>query len=66
MVARRGRFWMLGTHNSCHVASLFAVFVPYWRYTHATLEQQLGAGLRHIELDIWFDRGAGHCTNRYA
>ena len=25
------RFWMLGTHNSCHVASLFTVFVPYWR-----------------------------------
>eukprot|EP00665_Eupelagonemidae_sp_cell47_P000191 gene191-7906_t len=56
---------VLGSHNSCHVASLFAAFVPYWRYTHAPLRAQLEMGLRHIELDLWFLRRRGEWVVRH-
>ncbi len=49
-------FLVVGTHNSCHQASLFTVFIPYWRYTHPSFLVQLEAGLRHIEIDVWFNR----------
>eukprot|EP00299_Pterocystis_sp_00344_P013417 c6571_g1_i2.p1 GENE.c6571_g1_i2~~c6571_g1_i2.p1 ORF type:complete len:431 (+),score=29.72 c6571_g1_i2:70-1362(+) len=50
-------YQIVGTHNSCHRASLFAaLFVPYWRYTHRGIVEQLNAGIRHIEFDIWFNK----------
>eukprot|EP01065_Artemidia_motanka_P048832 TRINITY_DN7977_c0_g1_i1.p1 TRINITY_DN7977_c0_g1~~TRINITY_DN7977_c0_g1_i1.p1 ORF type:complete len:410 (+),score=115.81 TRINITY_DN7977_c0_g1_i1:57-1232(+) len=53
------RFRIVGSHNSCHVASMFSAFIPYWRYTHAPLLTLLGMGLRHLELDLWFSRRTG-------
>jgi hypothetical protein len=49
-------FAVIGTHNSIHVAALFSVFIPFWQYSHTPLVAQLEMGLRHIELDIWYNR----------
>jgi len=49
-------FQIIGTHNSVHVAGLFSIFIPYWRYTHTSLANQLNIGVRHIELDLWFNK----------
>ncbi len=46
-----------GSHNSYHRAPRFALSRS-WRYTHKSLEVQLGAqGVRQIELDVRYDRG---------
>lgn len=51
------QYQVVGTHNSCHRPNLFAVAIlPDWRYCHATLPEQLDAGIRHVELDVWFNR----------
>ncbi len=49
------KFQQVGTHNSVHISGLFSMFVPYWRYTHRSLVEQLNMGIRHIELDLWFN-----------
>ncbi|GAB5363430.1 hypothetical protein AAMO2058_000882400 [Amorphochlora amoebiformis] len=53
------QFRLVGTHNSVHVAGLFSIFVPYWQYTHLPLVHQLNFGIRHIEIDLWFNKTLG-------
>jgi len=53
----------VGSHNSCHVANVFSgwpCFPPHWgpaqwRYTHPALVHQLEQGVRHLEIDAWFE-----------
>jgi len=49
-------YMILGSHNSCHVANLLALFIAPWRYTHAPPVALLDMGLRSVELDIWYSR----------
>eukprot|EP00929_Paragymnodinium_shiwhaense_P073189 TRINITY_DN37235_c0_g1_i1.p1 TRINITY_DN37235_c0_g1~~TRINITY_DN37235_c0_g1_i1.p1 ORF type:complete len:508 (+),score=89.03 TRINITY_DN37235_c0_g1_i1:79-1602(+) len=41
---------ILASHNSYHVATN-----NVWNYTHPPLKEQLAAGLRGFELDLWYD-----------
>jgi len=51
-------YCVVGTHNSCHVCSLFGwFFIKPWHYSHPRLTHQLDYGIRHLELDIWYNRG---------
>jgi len=50
------RIQSIGVHNGCHRANMIASFVPEWNYTHVPFVDQLKIGLRHLELDVWFDR----------
>ncbi|KAJ9458380.1 hypothetical protein DIPPA_12849 [Diplonema papillatum] len=50
---------VVATHNSTHVCNLLAYLcMPHIRYTHLPLLTQLRAGLRGVELDIWYNRCA--------
>ncbi len=54
-----------GTHNSYHVEPTELV-VDEWRYTHLTLDRQLGEqGVRHFELDIHRDEPTGPFLTRH-
>ena len=59
LLAEGGRldhFTLIGTHNSCHRANLFGgLAVPRWRYSHHPLLAQLELGIRHIEIDLWYN-----------
>ena len=49
---------LFGTHNSTHQCSVFGwLLVSSWRFTHASLLDQLDDGIRTIELDIWYNIG---------
>jgi hypothetical protein len=49
---------LIGTHNSYHVSNDNGIVQQ--DYTHAPLAQQLGyQGVRHFELDIWWDEASG-------
>jgi hypothetical protein len=49
----------VGTHNSYHEETP-GNGIPEWDYTHAPLDEQLGAqGVRQFELDIWWDKAGG-------
>lgn len=56
----------LGTHNSCHVSPLFSGCFPahcgpaQWRYSHPPIIEQLEDGIRHVEIDIWFNMDTRH------
>ena len=56
----------LGTHNSCHVSPLFSGCFPahcgpaQWRYSHPPIVEQLEDGIRHVEIDIWFNMDTRH------
>lgn len=50
-------FAYIGTHNSCHTCAVFGgLCIKPFQYTHASLGDQLRMGIRHIELDIWYNR----------
>ena len=69
MGGRLDQFVLIGTHNSCHRANMLSRFIPHWQYSHAPLLEQLElgaqllalawadccAGMRHIELDLWYN-----------
>ena len=46
----------VGVHNGCHVANLLSIFIPPWSYTHISILSQLKLGLRHVEIDAWYER----------
>jgi len=53
-------FVVIGTHNSCHECAVFGgLCIKAFQYTHASLGEQLRMGIRHIELDIWYNRVLG-------
>ena len=43
-----------GIHNGCHRANILAACVKPWRYSHLYFLDQLGIGVRHLELDVWY------------
>eukprot|EP00298_Acanthocystis_sp_HF-20_P028348 c7059_g1_i1.p1 GENE.c7059_g1_i1~~c7059_g1_i1.p1 ORF type:complete len:390 (+),score=114.90 c7059_g1_i1:36-1172(+) len=50
-------FQIIGTHNSCHKTNVFAfLFIHAWCYNHYSLTSQLEMGIRHLEIDVWFNR----------
>jgi len=53
------RVQVVGTHNSVHVAGMFSIFIPYWQYTHPSLIDQLNTGIRHLEIDLWYNKSFG-------
>ena len=32
------------------------MLIPAWQYSHLSMVDQLDFGLRHLELDIWFNK----------
>jgi len=55
-------FTCIGTHNSTHEVSIFgALFIKEWHYVHAPLGAQLQLGIRHVEIDIWYNS----CASRW-
>ena len=48
----------MGVHNGCHVANLLSIFIPPWSYTHISILSQLKLGLRHVEIDAWYERSS--------
>eukprot|EP00658_Telonema_sp_P-2_P052420 TRINITY_DN4061_c0_g1_i1.p1 TRINITY_DN4061_c0_g1~~TRINITY_DN4061_c0_g1_i1.p1 ORF type:complete len:344 (-),score=59.29 TRINITY_DN4061_c0_g1_i1:775-1806(-) len=53
------QFTLVGTHNSCHRANLLGgLAIPHWRYSHWSLRSQLDTGIRHLELDLWFNHSS--------
>eukprot|EP01064_Diplonema_japonicum_P033189 TRINITY_DN6480_c3_g1_i1.p1 TRINITY_DN6480_c3_g1~~TRINITY_DN6480_c3_g1_i1.p1 ORF type:complete len:374 (+),score=81.23 TRINITY_DN6480_c3_g1_i1:62-1123(+) len=51
------KFQVIGAHNSSHVANVFGLFfIKVWRYTLPPLKSQLDQGIRHFEIDAWYDR----------
>ena len=55
-------FTCIGTHNSTHGVSIFgALFIKEWHYVHAPLGAQLQLGIRHVEIDIWYNS----CASRW-
>ncbi|MHB1023472.1 MAG: phosphatidylinositol-specific phospholipase C1-like protein [Acidobacteriaceae bacterium] len=66
---RMNQIQVIGTHNSYH-AGFAPSAAKYWKryhpdvfkrldYKHAPLDQQLSAGVRQIELDVFADRKGG-------
>mmetsp|Transcript_2847 Transcript_2847/g.3912 ORF Transcript_2847/g.3912 Transcript_2847/m.3912 type:complete len:418 (+) Transcript_2847:47-1300(+) len=53
------RVQVVGTHNSVHVAGMFSALIPYWQYTHPSLIDQLNTGIRHLEIDLWYNKSFG-------
>eukprot|EP01059_Diplonema_ambulator_P020993 TRINITY_DN34976_c0_g1_i1.p1 TRINITY_DN34976_c0_g1~~TRINITY_DN34976_c0_g1_i1.p1 ORF type:complete len:341 (+),score=55.41 TRINITY_DN34976_c0_g1_i1:47-1069(+) len=49
-----------GTHNSTHQCNVFGwLFVRDWTYSHTALLAQLDNGIRHLEVDTWYNCTAG-------
>ena len=48
----------VGVHNGCHVANLLSLIIYPWSYTHISILSQLKLGLRHIEIDTWYERNS--------
>mmetsp|Transcript_2689 Transcript_2689/g.6817 ORF Transcript_2689/g.6817 Transcript_2689/m.6817 type:complete len:507 (+) Transcript_2689:56-1576(+) len=49
----------VGTHNSYHVAEPALASAPTFNFTHAPFGEQLEAGVRGFELDLYYDITAG-------
>lgn len=73
---RLNELQMIGTHNSYHLqppdaliealAGFDADFVKTIQYNHAPLAEQLDAGVRQLELDVYADPEGGRFANRAA
>ena len=71
---RMNQLQVMGTHNSYHLApkakiiQLASMFskkgVRAWSYSHKLLDEQLGVGVRQIELDLYLDPKGGVFAER--